>query len=55
MVLQMPMTIEIARAAGADAADRRMRRAGRSKWSIGDYLLACRVTNELARKAGLIP
>jgi hypothetical protein len=32
---------DIARAAAHDAADRQMRKAGRSKWSKSDYNLAC--------------
>jgi hypothetical protein len=33
--------MKIARAAGADAANRQMRKAGRTIWSDEDYALAC--------------
>lgn len=34
-------TMAIARAAGADAANRQMRREGRTEWNQADYDLAC--------------
>jgi hypothetical protein len=37
----LTMTYDLAMAAGADAANRRMRKAGRSKWSRGDFAAAC--------------
>ena len=41
------MTPEIARAAGADAANARMRAAGRTAWNRADYNLAARTMNRL--------
>ena len=41
------MTYEIAHAASTDAANARMRKAGRTKWSAGDYNEAVRVFNRL--------
>ena len=43
----MELTREIAYAASRDAGNRRMRRAGRSKWSRGDYNAAVREFNRL--------
>ena len=37
----MNMSYDLAMAAAADAAIRRMRKAGRSKWSRGDHAAAC--------------
>lgn len=36
------MTYKLAMAAGRDAANRRMRKAGRTKWTRGDYNEAAR-------------
>jgi hypothetical protein len=36
----MPMTLEIARAAAMDAADRQMHKNGRTRWNEADYNLA---------------
>jgi hypothetical protein len=41
------LTPELARAAGRDAANERMRKAGRSTWNRADYNLACRVSARL--------
>lgn len=35
------MTYKLAMAAGADAANRSMRKAGRTKWSKKDYQICC--------------
>ena len=35
------MTESLARAAGADAANRQMTKAGRTIWNVDDYALAC--------------
>jgi hypothetical protein len=40
-------TYELAMAAGKDAANARMRKAGRSKWNRADYNEACRTFNRL--------
>lgn len=47
--MKIEMTIELARAAAWDAADKRMRKAGRSQWTRGDYNHACREFERLAR------
>ena len=44
------MTYELAMAAGRDAANRRMRNAGRTKWSRGDYNQAVKVFNYLMNR-----
>jgi hypothetical protein len=44
--------LRIARAAGADAANRRMRKAGRRRWSGGDYNHAVSVMHDLLRRLG---
>ncbi len=38
---------EIAMAAGRDAANRRVRKAGRTRWNLSDWNEACRVFNKL--------
>lgn len=43
----LTMTYSIAMAAGADAADRAMRAAGRAKWSKSDYALCCKTVARL--------
>jgi hypothetical protein len=43
----MTMTYELAMAASKDAANARMRKAGRSKWNRADYNEAVRVFNQL--------
>ena len=45
----MPLTItaELARSSGADAGDRAMRKAGRTKWSVDDYNIAVSTNNRL--------
>jgi hypothetical protein len=44
--------LRIARAAGEDAANRRMRKAGRRRWSRADYNCAVSVMNDLLDKLG---
>ena len=41
------MTQQIASAAGQDAANRRMRAAGRTKWNRADYNVAVRTMREI--------
>ncbi len=41
------MTYDLAMAAAKDAANRQMRAAGRSKWSIDDYVLMCETFDRL--------
>jgi histone H3/H4 len=41
------MTEQIARAIAKDAANARMRKAGRVTWNRADYNLACRILNRL--------
>lgn len=43
----MKLTQEIARAAAQDAANRHMRKHGRTKWSIDDYNIAVKEYNRL--------
>jgi hypothetical protein len=44
---RLTLTPEMARAAGRDAANARMRAAGRTEWNRADYNQACRVTTIL--------
>lgn len=41
------ITYELALAAGRDAANRQMCKAGRKTWSVDDWNLASKVTNEI--------
>ena len=41
------MDYSLAMAAARDEANRRMRKAGRKKWTRGDYNLACKTFNKL--------
>jgi hypothetical protein len=41
------MTYELAHAAGWDAANRSMRKAGRTVWNKDDYDVACETMNRL--------
>jgi len=43
----MKVNADLARAVAVDAANRRMRKAGRTSWSRGDYNEAVRVFNRL--------
>lgn len=43
----MKVTYGIAMAAGQDAANRQMKRDGRSKWNASDFDLAAEVTRKL--------
>lgn len=43
----MKMTYKLAWAAGLDAANRNMRKQGRSKWNAADYDLAVETFNRL--------
>lgn len=44
--------VRLARSAGEDAANRRMRKAGRKAWSENDQAHAARVTNKLLADLG---
>lgn len=44
--------LRIARAAGADAANRRMRKAGRSRWTKADYDHAATVMHRMLKQLG---
>lgn len=48
----MTVTPAIARAAGQDAANKRMRAAGRSKWNHFDMQLACETQARLMQQYG---
>lgn len=39
--------VQLARCAGEDAANRRMRKAGRKSWSEADHVYAVRVTEDI--------
>lgn len=43
----LTVTIETARHAGQDAANRQMRSEGRTEWNAADYALAARTMNDL--------
>jgi hypothetical protein len=45
----MNMTRNMAYAAAMDFANKRMRKAGRNAWSIGDYRAACEKFAELMK------
>jgi hypothetical protein len=45
--MRITMAYEIAMAAGRDAANARMRKAGRTKWNRADYNEAVRTFNRL--------
>lgn len=45
----MQMTMKLAYAAGCDAANRRMRKAGRKKWNKADYNHAVSVMRRLLK------
>jgi hypothetical protein len=47
MARRIPMTYDIARAVGTDAANARMRWAGRTAWDQEDYSLAVRTMDAL--------
>ena len=44
--------LRIARAAGADAANRRMRKAGRHRWTAADYDHAVNVMHRVLEQLG---
>ncbi len=44
--------VRLARCAGEDAANRRMRNAGRKAWSPADYAHAVRVTEDILVRLG---
>ena len=46
----MALTMALAHAAAEDAANARMRKAGRASWTKGDYNLAVRTFNRLWKK-----
>lgn len=45
----MRITYALAMAAGRDAANRRMRAAGRSRWNLADYRYAANVAARLMK------
>lgn len=45
--MRIKLTKELAHAAGWDAGNASMRKAGRTKWNRADYNLAARTTNRL--------
>lgn len=47
--------IRLISACGRDAADRRMRAAGRRTWNRADYNAACRASDRLLRSVGIAP
>jgi hypothetical protein len=47
--------LRMARSAGEDAANRRMRKAGRRRWTAGDYDHAIDVMNEVLGRLGYGP
>ena len=49
------MTIELANACGADAANSQMRKEGHEVWNEADYNLAALTTARIAVDAGLAP
>ena len=44
--------VRLANAAGMDAANRRMRKAGRKAWTLEDHNHACRVVEDFLVKLG---
>jgi len=52
---QITMTVELANACGQDKANRAMRKAGRTAWSIEDYNIAAIEAARIAVSAGLAP
>jgi hypothetical protein len=46
---EMNMTRNVAYAAAVDFANKRMRKAGRKAWSVGDYRAACEKFAELMK------
>lgn len=51
----LEMNYTFAMAIGKDAANRQMRKAGRTKWSVADYNLACRTVEKLRKQFGFDP
>lgn len=52
MKVRVPVTYEIAQAAGRDAGNRSMRAAGRTRWNDEDYNAAVAVRDRLLREEG---
>jgi hypothetical protein len=46
--------LRIARSAGEDAANRRMRKAGRRRWTVADYDHAVDVMNRVLGQLGYV-
>ncbi len=55
MSKRLTLTPTIARAAGQDAGNRNMRKAGRTKWNLEDWNVAADETARLFKAMGLIP
>jgi hypothetical protein len=51
-VKSFKQALQIARSAGEDAANRRMRKAGRRRWSAADYDCAVNVTRRVLSQLG---
>lgn len=51
----LTLTRSACHAAGTDAANRQMRKAGRTKWSENDAALACETTMRLVVLGGFLP
>ena len=45
--MRITLTLPLAYAAGMDAANRRMRAAGRTAWNLADHAVACRTIARL--------
>lgn len=52
VVRSYKQALRIARSAGEDAANRRMRKAGRRRWSAADYDCAVNVMNHILAQLG---
>ena len=49
------LTVEIARAAGTDAGNRSMRKAGRQRWNDDDFNVAAETTMRFTVLGGFLP
>lgn len=52
--MHINLTLDMVRAAAADAGNRRMRIEGRRRWNRADFEYAAAEFNRIARAAGLI-
>jgi hypothetical protein len=52
MIRSYRQALQIARSAGEDAANRRMRKAGRRRWSRADYNYAVSVMHDVLGRLG---